>query len=346
MLRGSMNLLAFYTNNLDPVIVHLCGPLALRWYGLAYVAGFIVCYLLMQWMSRNKLYCVEEKTLGDFATAICIFGVICGGRLGEFFFYWLPEQGFSGIVADLQYVWDSWTHGQFALPWVFRVYEGGMASHGGIIGVGLVAVYFSLKHKWSIPAVTDGITILAPVGLFFGRLANFINGELWGRVTDSPIGVRFVSEAYALPAATLQELCTSAEHIVQAPLTDFLSDTVRSPYEALLQLCYQNDAVADMVVAQLPTRYPSQLFEAFGEGLLIFLVLFPLRLLWKKAPDGIFTALFAFMYAAARITCECFKEPDAGVWYGITEGQWLTMGVIAAGFLFLGIALRNARRAA
>lgn len=343
MLRGRMNLLAFYTNNLDPVIVHLVGPLALRWYGLAYVAGFILGYLVLQWMSRRKLYCVEEEQLGDFVTAICIFGVLCGGRLGEFFFYWLPEQGLSGITTDLQAVWAAWMQGQFALPWVFRVYEGGMASHGGIIGVLCMAIYFCCKYKWNIAAVTDGLAIVAPLGLCFGRLANFINGELWGRITDSPIGVRFISEMYTLPLSKMEELCTGAEHIIQAPLGD---EAAANPYEALMQLCYANDTVAAMVAEQLPTRYPSQLFEAFGEGLLIFCLLFPLRLVWKKAPDGIFTALFAFLYAAARITCECFKEPDAGVWYGITEGQWLTLGVIAAGLVFLFIALRNARRAA
>lgn len=221
-----------------------------------------------------------------------------------------------------------------------------MASHGGIIGVLCVALYFCYKYKWSVPAVTDGLAIVAPLGLCFGRLANFINGELWGRVTDSPIGVRFVSETYTLPLAKLEEIYTSAEHIVQAPLGDFITETASTPYEVLLQLCYSNDAVAEMVAAHLPARYPSQLFEAFGEGLLIFCILFPLRLLWKKAPDGIFTALFAFLYAAARITCECFKEPDAGVWYGITEGQWLTVGVIIIGLGFLCVALRNARRAA
>lgn len=342
---GRMTCLATYIHNLDPVILDIPGtPLALRWYGLSYVAGFILGYLVLKWMSRRKLYCVEEEKLGDFITAVCIFGVLCGGRLGEFFFYWLPEHGWQGIVNDLSYVWAQWMQGSFTLPWVFRVWEGGMASHGGIIGVLLVALYFCRKYRWNAPQVADGLAIVSCLGICFGRIANFINGELWGRVTDAPIGVKFPTEIATLPVETQGEMLGVVEQVTQTP---FREQMHQGEYymDTLLRLCREMPQVQEAVAAYVPARYPSQLFEAFGEGALIFALLFSLRLVWKKAPAGIFSALFAFLYAAARITCETFKEPDAGVWYGITEGQWLSLLIVAIGIIFTVIAVRNAKRA-
>lgn len=341
-----MNLLATYVHNLDPIILDIPGtPLALRWYGLSYVAGFILGYLVLQWMSRRKLYCVEEEKLGDFITAVCIFGVLCGGRLGEFFFYWLPEHGLTGIADDLAFVWGQWMQGTFTLPWVFRVWEGGMASHGGIIGVLLVALYFCRKYKWNAPQVADGLAIVSCLGICFGRIANFINGELWGRVTDSPIGVKFPTEVASLPTETQAEVLGVVEQVTQTPFRGLMHEG-EYYMDTLLRLCREMPQVQDAVASCLPARYPSQLFEAFGEGALLFAILFTLRLVWKKAPAGIFSALFAFLYAAARITCEAFKEPDAGVWFGITEGQWLSLIIVAIGTIFLIIALRHRRKEA
>lgn len=340
-----MNFLATYVHSLNPVILDIPGtPLALRWYGLSYVAGFILGYLVLLWMSRRKLYCVEEEKLGDFITAVCICGVLCGGRLGEFFFYWLPEQGWAGIVNDLAFVWGQWTQGHFTLPWVFRVWEGGMASHGGIIGVLCVGLYWCHRHKWDALQVSDGLAIVSPLGICFGRIANFINGELWGRITDSSIGVKFPTELVTLPTEKQAEVLGTVEQVTQTPFRELMQ---QGEYymDTLLRLCREIPQVQEAVAAELPARYPSQLFEAFGEGALIFATLFTLRLVWKKAPAGIYSALFAFMYAAARISCEAFKEPDAGVWFGITEGQWLSFGIVGIGVAFLVLALRNAGHA-
>ena len=88
-------------------------------------------------------------------------------------------------------------------------------------------------------------------------------------------------------------------------------------------------------------RYPSQLFEALGEGLLIFVVLILIRLSWKNAPAGLFAGLFGVLYAVARVTCEFYKEPDDVVWYGITKGQWLSFAIFAAGLAFLFRAFKQ-----
>lgn len=326
-------LLATYIHHIDPVLLNIPGtPLALRWYGLAYVAGFVLGYYALLLLSKRNLYCVAPDKLGDFITTVCIFGVLMGGRLGEFFFYWLPEHGLSGLAEDP--------------AWVLRVWEGGMASHGGIIAVVLVALWYALRRGHSFCAVLDGLAIVSPIGICFGRIANFINGELYGRIVPegSSLGVKFPLEFSSLPADVQIRALTEMEHAAGAPLL-----TLQQPgeyyYDMLLRLCRENDAVREAMGAVLNERYPSQLFEALGEGALIFAVLLAVRLLWRNAPAGIFSALFALLYAAARITCEGFKQPDAGVWYGITQGQWLSIGIALMGVGFLIAAVRNYRNA-
>lgn len=316
-----MDTLATYIHHIDPVIFDINGALAVRWYGLAYVAGFVLGYLTLRQLARKGLYCVPENKLGDFITAVCIFGVLVGGRLGEFFFYWLPEHGWSGFLADPL--------------WVLRVYEGGMASHGGILGVLLVALWYSRKHHLSFPAVLDGLAIAAPIGLFFGRVANFVNGELYGRIApaDSTLAVKFPQELFSLPAEVQIQATAAAAH---ASGQDW-----PHTYNGLMDMVRGNEAFREALGAFLNPRYPSQLFEAFGEGLLVFTALLAVRLRWKNAPAGLFCALFAFIYAAARIICECYKEPDAAVWCGVTEGQALSLGIAAMGICFLVSALRR-----
>lgn len=327
-----MPILATYIHHLDPIIVDIPGtPLALRWYGLAYVGGFILGYLVLQWLSGKKLYCVEKEKLGDYVTLICIFGVLMGGRLGEFFFYWLPEHGLSGFLADP--------------GWVFRVWEGGMASHGGIIGVILTAFWYAWKHKLSAAALIDGVAIVSPIGLFFGRVANFINGELYGRVADAanPLAMKFPQEIFELAPQQQIQAVVAVEHAAGGSMRE-LALPGEVFFDTLSRLCRENAAVREALGQFLNPRYPSQLFEAVGEGLLIFVALLTLRLLWRNAPAGIFCAAFAFLYAAARITCECFKQPDAGVWYGITQGQALSIVIAILGIFFLIYALRGLKK--
>ena len=296
-------LLSVYIHDLDPILVEIPGTsIAVRWYGLAYLAGFVLGYLLLVHLSKKKLYCIEGEKLSDFiALQVCLIGVVCGGRLGEFFFYWLPKNGFSGFLDDP--------------TWVFRVWEGGMASHGGIIGVILVAWFYATRNKHSFPAVLDGLAIAAPIGLCFGRIANFINGELWGKACspDNPLAVRFPQEG--------------GYEFQQWFMSRSAEDQAR---------------IAEQV---LPARYPSQLFEAFGEGLLLFAILIIVRLKWKNAPAGVFAGLFGVLYAMARIVCEFFKQPDDAVWCGITKGQALSLFIFAGGCIFLYHAFKQKKSA-
>ena len=327
-----MPLLATYIHNLDPILIDIPGtPLALRWYGLAYVGGFVLGYMLLNWLSRKRLFCIEPEKLGDFVTCICIFGVLMGGRLGEFFFYWLPEHGWSGLMADP--------------TWVFRVWEGGMASHGGIICVVLTAFWYAWRHKISAVQIIDGVAIACPIGLFFGRVANFINGELYGRIADAgnPLAMKFPQEIFELAPQQQIHAMLAVEHAAGQSMRA-LALPNEAFFDTLSRLCRENDAVREALGQFLNPRYPSQLFEAAGEGLLVFIILLSIRLFWKQAPAGIFAALFAFIYAAARITCECFKQPDAAVWHGITQGQALSILIAVLGIPFLAIAIRNYKK--
>jgi phosphatidylglycerol:prolipoprotein diacylglycerol transferase len=323
---------ATFIHNLDPILIDIPGtPLALRWYGLAYVGGFVLGYMLLNWLSGKKLFCIEQEKLGDFVTLVCIFGVLLGGRLGEFFFYWLPEHGLNGFLADP--------------TWVFRVWEGGMASHGGIICVLLTVIWYAWRHKISAVQMIDGVAIASPIGLFFGRVANFINGELYGRITSAanPLSMKFPQEIFELPPQQQIQAMVAVEHAAGQSMNS-LALPGESFFDTLSRICRENETAREALGQFLNPRYPSQLFEALGEGLLIFAILLSIRLLWKQAPAGIFAALFAFIYAAARITCECFKQPDAAVWHGITQGQALSLLIAALGVPFLIIALRNLRK--
>ena len=324
--------IATYIHNLDPIIIDIPGtPLALRWYGLAYVAGFVLGYYVLLLLSKRNLFCIEQKKLGDFVTLICICGVLLGGRLGEFFFYWLPEHGFSGFLNDP--------------TWVLRVWEGGMASHGGILAVIITGIWYAWKHKISAVQLIDGVAIVSPIGLFFGRVANFINGELYGRIAEAsnPIAMKFPQELFTLPPQQQIQSMVAIEHAAGNSIRN-LAQPGEAYVDTLTRICRENEAASEALGQFLNPRYPSQLFEAVGEGLIIFVVLLSIRLLWRNAPAGIFSALFAFIYAAARITCECYKEPDAAVWHGITQGQLLSILIAILGIPFLVHAIFQLRK--
>ncbi len=164
--------LAFWVNNLDPLMVHISGNFGIHYYGVAYLMGFIGGALLLHAYARAGRSPLTPEQIADLIIAI-VAGVMAGGRLGSFFLYGGIER-FSA---------DPW--------WIFRVWEGGMASHGGFIGVAIALAWFSRGKKISFLQLGDLIVSVAPLGLFFGRIANFINGELWGKISVVPWAVIF-----------------------------------------------------------------------------------------------------------------------------------------------------------
>lgn len=172
--------MAIILNPIDPVAFSVFG-LPIRWYAIAYIAGFVIGYYLIRYLTRrdNSEIYITKKQLEDFFTFIVI-GVILGGRLGYVLFYNLP----FFIAHPLE---------------IFQIWHGGMSFHGGLLGVIVATVLFVRKNKFSDKSVMrnsfrilDLLSVVAPIGLFFGRIANFINMEVMGRITESSLGVVFV----------------------------------------------------------------------------------------------------------------------------------------------------------
>ena len=160
-----------WEHDLNPVILHIWGPVALRWYPIAYLLGFLAAYLGMRLLARKGLLPFTRRNVDDLVFEAAM-GVIIGGRLGYILFY--------DLKAYLAHPLD-----------IIKVYEGGMSFHGGFIGVLIAAWLFARKRHRDIWTVLGSLALFAPVGLFFGRIANFINGELWGKPTDGSWGVIF-----------------------------------------------------------------------------------------------------------------------------------------------------------
>src|SRR5471032_614071 len=167
-------MLAYYVHDLDPFIFRLWDNVGPRWYGLAYVLAFVCGYLLMRRLAVRGYAELRASQVGDFISGAAFFGVLLGGRLGYVFFY-RPEM----LRDPLS---------------ILRVWEGGMASHGGMIGILLFTFYYAHRHKISWTNLGDNLVVTAPLGLFFGRCANFINGELYGRVTSVSWAMQFPKE--------------------------------------------------------------------------------------------------------------------------------------------------------
>lgn len=266
----------FWVHDLSPFIVEFPEGFFLdgiRWYGFAYLAGFLVgAWLLSLYYKRGRSP-LNSDAQTNFILAL-IVGVLVGGRLGYMLFY-ASDKLWSDPLS------------------LFQVWQGGMASHGGMIGVLLATWWMACRSRSNFLQLCDIVVTLAPAGLLFGRIANFINGELWGKETDVAWAVVFKYKYLVF---------NQIEH-----------------------------------VAYLLPRHPSQLYEAALEGLLL-LVWTQLRF-WKKnpLPPGQLVGETAILYAAVRIFCEIFREPDAGVSFicGMARGQFFSVLLILLGVAFI-----------
>jgi phosphatidylglycerol:prolipoprotein diacylglycerol transferase len=155
---------------IDPVLVEV-GPLVIRWYALAYIAGIVLGWRLARRLAALRPAAATPEQIDDFVTWVTL-GIILGGRLGYVLFY-RPGHYLSNPLE------------------ILAVWQGGMSFHGGAVGVVLAIVLFARRHRLDMLALADRTTAVVPIGLFFGRLANFINGELWGRATDVPWAMVF-----------------------------------------------------------------------------------------------------------------------------------------------------------
>jgi phosphatidylglycerol:prolipoprotein diacylglycerol transferase len=297
--------LATYLHDLSPHVVRFSDRFALHWYGLAYVVGFYLTYRVMLFLSRRGLSELKPDKVADFITLVALFGVLLGGRLGYM----------------LLYQFDAFIHA----PWIlFLINEGGMASHGGIAGVALFCLWYARRHKISWTGLGDTLVTGAPLGIFCGRIANFINGELFGRVTTVPWAIKFPTELlhedFRLQGGRAVELPAGVQHSHEIIAWFERTGGGRPELEAILH-----------------PRHPSQIYEALGEGLFLSVILLVIRLKFPKLPNGIITGLFFLLYAVARISLENVRQPDQGSMpvMGMTKGQFFSVFMVLVGLAFI-----------
>ena len=299
-------MLAYYVHDLDPFIFRLWGNVGPRWYGLAYVLAFICGYLLMRRLAVRGYAELRASQVGDFISGAAFFGVLLGGRLGYVFFY-RPEM----LRDPLS---------------ILRVWEGGMASHGGMIGILLFTFYYAHRHKISWTNLGDNLVVTVPLGLFFGRCANFINGELYGRVTS-------VSWAMQFPKELLDNSAEAERAIVACQQ---INPALTTP-EAIVAAVHRSASggqVKEILRTILMPRHPSQLYEAFFEGIVLFAIVWLVRTR-LRTPNGFLTGVFFICYAIFRIAVENFREPDASMIWGVTRGQFFSVFLILIGIGFI-----------
>jgi phosphatidylglycerol:prolipoprotein diacylglycerol transferase len=266
--------------------------------------------------------------VADFIMWAALFGVLIGGRLGSMIFY----------------NWNGWIHDPLMF---FRVWEGGMASHGGILGLTLFTWWFARRHHHSWTSIGDNLCVVAPIGLFFGRLANFVNGELYGRAAPGVSwAVQFPKEMYDDPALAAR----AGALLENDPAVAAYAGKLSLP-EAIVDAARTSGHVREVLRAVLTPRYPSQLIEAALEGVVLFCALWALRTL-VKVPRGVLTGAFFILYALLRIAGEQFRQPGSDSPFAfafgfLTYGQLLSLFliVIGIGFLIWGFRTRQYERA-
>lgn len=301
--------LAYYLVDFDPFIFRLWDNIGPRWYGLAYVLAFGAAYWIYRWLAKRGYADLAPDKVGDLIVGAAIFGVLLGGRLGFVLFY-KPEM----LQEPLS---------------ILRVWEGGMSSHGGMLGIFFFALFYARRHNLSWRNLGDNLVVSAPIGLFFGRCANFINGELYGRATNVSWAMQFPKELFDRPAEADRAIAACSRIDPSLTTLDAIVAAIHQP--AL------GGQVKEILRTILTPRHPSQLYEAFFEGIVLFLILWLVRTR-TRPPNGVLIGLFFICYAIFRIVIENFREPDAALIGAFTRGQFFSFFLIAIGLAFVVVA--------
>ena len=317
-----------YLHTLSPFLLRISGEIGIRWYGLAYLAGFIVAGHIMSKLVKTGRSPLARQKIdpGSLLTSL-IVGVIVGGRLGFALFY-QPQV--------------LWTFGSSFPFWeLLAIHKGGMASHGGMLGVLIASTWFVRKNNLDIYDtfhVADLSAFCATPGLFFGRLANFVNAELWGvALADHPApwwSVKYPNEM--LPGHPDSVPSVVAE--VAATLPGESSSVIHAKL-------MEGDPVVQKAVIPLLTPYwPSQLIQALAEGPLLAIMLCVAW--WRPKQPGMIAGLFLCCYGPLRLFTEIVRQPDAGIdrIFGLSRGQLLSVGMVLAGLFLLVVIRKSPRR--
>ncbi|MEZ5301821.1 MAG: prolipoprotein diacylglyceryl transferase [Verrucomicrobiales bacterium] len=301
-------MLAYYVHDLSPFLIRFSESVGVRWYGLAYVLAFVFTFLMLRRFSARGYLAIKPDRVPDFVTFVAVFGVMLGGRLGHFLIY--NREGFLSDPMSF-----------------FRIWQGGMASHGGIAGIVLFTAYYAWRHRLSWPGIGDNLVVPAPFGIGLGRLANFINGELYGRAWTGKWAMQFPMELFEdSPETDEKRLALMREFQCDGATLNGIVEQSRGGMTPEV-----HDAFAEV----LTPRHPSQLYQALMEGFLLFALLYFLRVRFPRLGHGILTGVFFIGYAVARIIGEVFREPDSALVLGITKGQFYSALMIPVGAAFL-----------
>ncbi|MDC3154736.1 prolipoprotein diacylglyceryl transferase [Pelagibacteraceae bacterium] len=266
-INVQINVIYLSFPSISPVFFSI-GPIDVRWYSLAYIIGFIFAWRYIRYLSNSNVKydksSINDKLIDDLVF-YSILALVIGARIGYVIFY--NFEYYSKNLIEVLYIWN-----------------GGLSFHGGLIGIILATIIIAKSYKCRFFELSDLICVSAPVGIFFGRISNFINGELFGRPSNYFIGMIF-------PSADDQY------------------------------------------------RHPSQLYEAFFEGLVIFIVLNIFIFYFKKLrTPGFISGFFLILYGFFRFMIEFTREPDAQIGYifnYLTMGMILSIPMILVGFFFL-----------
>ena len=264
---------------IDPVAVSI-GFLSVHWYGLCFLLGIMAVRFWLERDQRRHPWGDRSVSIDEFLF-VALIGALIGARIG--YALWYAPEYFPMYPLALIWPFDP----------VSGAYSGfsGLSFHGGLIGLGLACFGWAASRQQDLLIWSDRIALSIPLGIFFGRIGNFVNGELWGRPTEMAWGIYF-------------------------PLADSV------------------------------LRHPSPLYEAFGEGILLWAILVSIRRYVISRP-GRMTAWFLFLYGWIRFALEYFREPDIQIGFlsmGLSLGQWLSLGLISLSGMIFWLLRRKDRR--
>ncbi|HZN39462.1 MAG TPA: prolipoprotein diacylglyceryl transferase [Planctomycetota bacterium] len=328
----------------DPVLFDIPGlPIDIRWYGMMYVVGFVIGQWILVRLARAHFFPGKPELAADLIFYL-VLGVMLGGRTGYALWY-QPD-----LLNPLQFI---------------QVWKGGLAFHGGVMGVAVALWLFARRHKLGWRRVGDACALAVTPGILAVRFANFINGELYGRVTGKGVfgAMQFPTDPTAEHLLGIsnnwsmrdRELCiqvafgkrTFADVKDQLSTVDELGNKIDwalvEPKLHWAKVSSMTDASGLPVV---PYRHPSQIYEGLGEGLVLGCVLLLLYLATRRRPlrTGYYAVVFLLGYAAIRWSLELVREPDAQfrhgngngtVFAGMTMGQTLSLGLVVVAILIV-----------
>ena len=325
-----------YLHRLDPFAVEFPAswqnlpfvPEGIRWYGLAYLAGFIIAWLFIRWLARTGRSPIPERAVGDLMIYLVV-GVLVGGRLGYCLFY-DPH-----LLIEFEKTFPFWG--------LLGIHRGGMASHGGIAGVIVAMLLFAHRQGISKLHLLDVLPLAGAAGLFIGRLANFVNAELWGRPLPESMQDPSPWWSVKYPQEILSPDFKDPEKL------EVLRQSVPGDetfYESIVEAARAgNTEVIETLRPLLTAYYPSQLLQAITDGPLLIAVL---ALIWlRPRKPGVVGAWFLISYGLMRIATEVVRQPDAGVKALLTplgdlsRGQVLSVLMVLSGIVGLVIVARR-----